>query len=483
MCVEHREPAIVRNGFTHYFNVNFEDFKENSMDISTLIQNINEDYLLNCVPLSTLQTANDVNSLPFQSCILITEPEWKARFPKIDAGKMYVTPAHCGTLFYYDADQHILIDAIGLLCNTNPEYEQDRFLQFIQKIKDSIANEDYIKAVLHLDSATMLHVARDIIINRNPTPKLYDFFLNVYTDADAGTNNLPIDVVREIARGKSEEQQGRTEKELSKLPDIIPIYRGMGSASTPLEGAYSWSLSQRVACFFATRFCGDYYRIVSAKVRKEDVIDYYDERNEKEIIALPDAVYDVEVEDFMSAMELIGRDPGPLKTAQPYVEAMDTSPLLTASVADHDIAHAKRVVVMASYIADHEKIRGRYLDTLLTAAQFPDCGRTNSLEDASHGAQSFTKYAARYPEKADDVLNYLMTFHCRDDEEAKVELSRFPETDRPAIWKCLCALKDADALDRVRLGMWGYLDPAFLRFKYSRRLIGVAKELHSKYKL
>lgn len=180
-------------------------------------------------------------------------------------------------------------------------------------------------------------------------------------------------------------------------------------------------------------------------------------------------------------MDIIGDNTAPLETAQVYVKAMDTSPLLTTDIADHDIAHAKRVVVLASYIADSEDICGRYMRKLLTAAQFHNCGRTDSLEDSSHGAQSYAKYARAY--QKDSLIEYLMTYHCRDDEGAKKALESFPEAEREMAWKCLCALKDADALDRVRLSLFDYLDPAFLRFKYSRTLIGAAKELCSKYKL
>lgn len=98
----------------------------------------------------------------------------------------------------------------------------------------------------------------------------------MYTHADASSNDLPIEAVRA----------------LSAFSDVITVYRGMGSASTPLERAYSWLRSQRVACFFATRFCGESYQMASAKVRKADIVECYDEHGEREIIALPDAVFD-----------------------------------------------------------------------------------------------------------------------------------------------------------------------------------------------
>jgi hypothetical protein len=73
------------------------------------------------------------------------------------------------------------------------------------------------------------------------------------------------------------------------LPDRIAIYRGMQE-----HGRYvgvSWTTNERVAVWFARRFYGNNRILLSGYVRKTSVIAAFTERNENEVLCLPQHVH------------------------------------------------------------------------------------------------------------------------------------------------------------------------------------------------
>lgn len=61
----------------------------------------------------------------------------------------------------------------------------------------------------------------------------------------------------------------------------ITIYRGMGERSTPLEDAYSWTLSLETAKRFAHHFSPGV--VYEGKVKLEKILDYLPDRKEEEV--------------------------------------------------------------------------------------------------------------------------------------------------------------------------------------------------------
>jgi hypothetical protein len=83
------------------------------------------------------------------------------------------------------------------------------------------------------------------------------------------------------------------EKELeiyNNLPDELTIYRGCRTKGG--VKACSWTLSKEQAKWFANRFTQNGY-VFMAKIKKQDVIAYKGDRNEKEIVADYTKLYDV----------------------------------------------------------------------------------------------------------------------------------------------------------------------------------------------
>ncbi|HEU5433474.1 MAG TPA: HD domain-containing protein [Thermomicrobiales bacterium] len=136
----------------------------------------------------------------------------------------------------------------------------------------------------------------------------------------------------------------------------------------------------------------------------------------------------------------------------------------------HGVAHAARVLywadVLARQIAAPGALRGQ---ELRWAAALHDVGRANEGIDPGHGARSaawvLANLATERPETAALDLDFI------------AELSRWHEAhgqDVPLMTLELLILKDADALDRARIGD---LDPSRLRLTRATRLVDDARAL------
>lgn len=446
------------------------------MSISEIMQTVREDYLENPVPLTDFQTSDDLKNAPLLCSFIMTEQEWKEKYPLIDSKRVYYSGAHFGVVFYYEPENCILIDLTSYLLQ-GEEKAQSAFQWRRQDIMQAIQVREYFRAVSQLENATLLHMARDIILTQLLSPALYQFFIDVYTHADAGTGLFTEEIVRRLMEAKSEDQKASTANALRDFPEEITVYRGEGSASTPADRAFSWTTSRKVALHFAVFYSGSQYRVITAKVKKADVVERFTQRDEEELILLPSTVYDKKTEYLLTTEELVGRKPEPWDEAKEFIDEYRESPLLLKDVESHGSSHSQRATFLASYLAEHEKVR-HYRKELLLAALFHDCGREDGRANDTHGAKGYELYRQAYGD--DPIVGFLITCHCKSDEEAKAAL---PGCENPAdLWKAYCVLKDADALDRVRLPLNEQMDPELLHFPYSEKLAAVASELQQTYR-
>ena len=75
----------------------------------------------------------------------------------------------------------------------------------------------------------------------------------------------------------------------------------------------------------------------------------------------------------------------------------------------------------------------------------------------------------------------LIVAHCLYDDEYINIANDFDIVDKKKLYKLLCIVKDADALDRVR--EYPYTDIKFLRTKYSKQLLKLSLEIYYNYEL
>ena len=67
----------------------------------------------------------------------------------------------------------------------------------------------------------------------------------------------------------------------------VTVYRGQNTESTKEDKAFSWTLSKKTAQFFANRFNKGAGKIVTKRVKPDEIIDYLDYRGESEVIIMP----------------------------------------------------------------------------------------------------------------------------------------------------------------------------------------------------
>ena len=113
---------------------------------------------------------------------------------------------------------------------------------------------------------------------------------------------------------------------------------------------------------------------------------------------------------------------------------------------------------------------------LLLAASYHDVGRTFDGYDIYHGARSALRLAALTGQTGEALveLQAAVTAHSRPDREMASIVASFQPRDLPHAMALTRLLKDADNLDRVRLGD---LDPKFLRHDSAKDLVGFAQRL------
>ncbi len=152
-----------------------------------------------------------------------------------------------------------------------------------------------------------------------------------------------------------------------------------------------------------------------------------------------------------------------------------------ASRTIHGVRHTLRVWVHAMELASVLGIEPWQREALQYAAMWHDIGRTHDGADYYHGAKSAGRVAGMglhlSPEVDPFVLEaalFAVTHHCGSESHAELAAAWLPEPDGG--WDVFRVLKDADALDRVRLGRWD-LDPSQLRFDASHARIERAWEM------
>ena len=134
----------------------------------------------------------------------------------------------------------------------------------------------------------------------------------------------------------------------------------------------------------------------------------------------------------------------------------------------HGPAHMMRVFILQELICDQLEREGIIVDREATrwAASVHDIGRVDDGVDLEHGRRSAEWMNAHVPPgmppETVDRATYIVHWHVPTDSEA------------PDMTTELMVMKDADGLDRYRLGDF---DESYLRTDAARGLVDTAKRL------
>ena len=148
----------------------------------------------------------------------------------------------------------------------------------------------------------------------------------------------------------------------------------------------------------------------------------------------------------------------------------------------HTAEHVRRVLLFALLIGHAHDLSPEDLDLLATAAIYHDSRRQNDLRDVGHGQRAADYYRDSH---ADLGLPYssscydVIYWHDRDDRDGIRHIENNPHSQNNAVL-LYRIFKDADALDRFRLGPGG-LDVRYLRTAAARDLVPFAKKIWENY--
>lgn len=126
-----------------------------------------------------------------------------------------------------------------------------------------------------------------------PKEQLVDVFQSVYTRQEVGFHLLDEELINYVFSYKelSEERNERMKELLEEVGNVeeVTIYRG---SYDDIRDGYSWTTSYDDAHFFANRFDKN-GTIFEGIVRMSDILDYYNNRGEHEVLVNPRNVIDI----------------------------------------------------------------------------------------------------------------------------------------------------------------------------------------------
>lgn len=150
----------------------------------------------------------------------------------------------------------------------------------------------------------------------------------------------------------------------------------------------------------------------------------------------------------------------------------------------HTQGHCERVLMHALRIADSRHDSDRILLALSLASIFHDSRRKDNYLDTGHGDRAAEYYkefceSGRQDSSLPPFLEETYTaikFHDRDDSDGEAYIDSHAGTAKEIWTEVYHVFKDADALDRLRLGTW-CLDAKYLRTPESKPMTAFAQQL------
>lgn len=144
----------------------------------------------------------------------------------------------------------------------------------------------------------------------------------------------------------------------------------------------------------------------------------------------------------------------------------------------HTKNHCARVLLLALLIGHKKNLSAEEKNALAMAAVFHDSRRLDDGIDKGHGLRAavyYKDFCIEHDLPFDEKTYYIIYYHDQDDSVGLAEIKKSSTLHERAVL-LYQIFKDADALDRFRLGP-DALDEKFLRTEEARQLVDLAKEL------
>ena len=145
----------------------------------------------------------------------------------------------------------------------------------------------------------------------------------------------------------------------------------------------------------------------------------------------------------------------------------------------HGINHVVRVLFNTYAITTLEDTDDQIRKIIVEATKLHDIGRVSDGEDREHGNQGAIKAKKILEDKGFsneeiDLICFLIKEHSLPQKENQEHIRKLPEEIRERYEYCLNLLKDANKLDRVRIGD---LDTKRLSTDSAKRLVSVSQDV------
>lgn len=177
-----------------------------------------------------------------------------------------------------------------------------------------------------------------------------------------------------------------------------------------IQKSFSWTTSYKAACFFACRIPSlENSRIITAHINKSDIIEYFPDDEEKEVLVPTAAVKDVKVDVLLGINALTDEIQAFYPLYQHYRSRISTlyDAYGRANDEEHDAEHTLRVLFDALLLVQVQGIALTRKEShqLCDAILYHDIGRTNDDVDDSHGAKSRTFIMTQSPTAIRQLLS------------------------------------------------------------------------------
>jgi len=449
------------------------------MDITSLFYFARNDSIKNFMPLTQIKTESDKTaSSEAGYCINYTVHEFKNDFPTIDATKVFFCNG-IYKMYYFDREKHVLfsIPLYGRDVGLTSEFLVEKITGTINDLTSTAKNREYRGPIMAVSDRMRMEYF-NMLIDDGIVDGLLDYFIEAYTSSDYGCEAISYENMVKLFNSRSRESKDRMVEEKNKAlkmhPDILTVYRGEASKSTPHNISWSWTLDINMANFFATRFGDDDSKIVKGVVKKEDIEVYF--VSEHECIINPIHV------DVVKVIVLYGQSwftkmmqTHTLHLYHKYrdilIEKYETNHVTEL----HSPLHSARVLCLALLLGRLHKLSHKEMNNLATAIVYHDLGRIDDSVDDLHGKRGAEIFLSNKVSRGIDkkTISFLIEYHCLDDNVGYEFIkNNFDDCERVLLLYNI--IKDADALDRVRFGKYG-LNMSYLRLSESRKMTLIAR--------
>lgn len=454
------------------------------MNLDEIFLNINAVGFDSIVCQANIHTVEDICKYNQQGYhIELTKDEFQKRFD-IDVNHVWYTPSISMSCFYFNQDTlavcplHIEFFIANPNGNHSLNLDISHVYKAIQQQEAEVEKHNYMSSLLALTDTMRLEYFKMLIDKKGKDiPGLYQLFMANYTQSDYGFERMDKDTLTIIFDSKTDVDKIKTNEEIAELPDVITVYRGGNSESTPYDKAYSWTLDVNVANMFACRRGKGPAYIAKGQVQKDDILECFMKNNkEQEIIVDPNKITDISLMNIKGLDFLSEVLPEVAPMYHFYKDKMNQLDFYRESMV-HGKEHQARVLLYCLIISEIMNLSMSERRVLAEAAIYHDTQRVNDDVDREHG-QASARYYRNHANKPNPLVEFICEYHCLPDEEGyeKIKRDRYLSKNRSKSTMLFNIFKDADALDRLRLGgIQHELDLNQLRMDVSKELTLVSR--------